>query len=157
MESPMRTRCLGLLVLLLTGALGVDARAQSVAVEPLAAPTGPPKPVVTGTAPVMPGADAPGGKGQAPSGQAGIGDGSCQGQQQPTQHQQTAGPGAQRQAELDALRRDQYGPPEGMWFSAGPLVWWLKQAPASGPLVTAGTTAGQGILGQADTRTLFGT
>ena len=85
-----------------------------------------------------------------------MGDGSGQGQQQ-VQQQQLVDPRAQQPADLDALRRDQYGPREGMWFGAGPLVWWIKKAPAPGPLVTTGTTTGQGILGQPDTQILFGT
>src|SRR5215470_2314160 len=107
MESAMRTGCLGLLVLSLTGALSVDARAQSGSPERLAPPVGPSKPVAGGTspvqsgtsplkggtgdlacpgacpswpggtAPIMPGADVPGGSGggQSSSGQSGQGEG----------------------------------------------------------------------------------
>jgi hypothetical protein len=99
--------------------------------------------------------------GQTPSGQQPTPDASPgQPQQQPQQQQQqAANPQAQREADLAALRRDHYGPREGMWFGAGPLMWWMKQAPAPGALAsigTAGPQGGQGIVGQNDTVVLFG-
>src|SRR5437764_797469 len=126
MESAMRIGCLGLLVLLMAGAWGADVYAQSAAPAP------------SGDGLVMPRAEDSGAATQTPSEQQGTADGSTgQAQQQP-QQQQANDPKVQREAELTALRREHYGPREGMWFGAGPLLWWIKQAPAPGPLISTG-------------------
>src|SRR5262249_36638668 len=152
MESAMRTGCLGLLVLLMTGAPGADVRAQdgragdtgpastspslisSERVEVLPAPTmRRPLPGPTSSYPTLPGNNwslmqpADGGSGQPPAGQQGTTDGSSAQTQQQPQQQQVNDAQAKRDADLAALRRDQYGPREGIWAGAGPMMWWLKQ------------------------------
>jgi hypothetical protein len=51
--------------------------------------------------------------------------------------------------------RDLCGPGQ-FWISAEYLLWWVKEAPVNGPLVTGGTPASQGILGMPGTTVLFG-
>ncbi|MBI1917835.1 MAG: BBP7 family outer membrane beta-barrel protein [Planctomycetes bacterium] len=161
----MRTGCLGLLVLFMTGALGADVRAQSAIGSRQSASGFRPAsvwPIADSRPPiadVMPQADAPrparaGAPGTGDSGSGSQAPSACEGTQQ---QQQQADPQAQREAELAALRRDHYGPREGMWFEAGPLLWWIKQAPAPGALVSTGSPPDQGILGAGDARPLFGT
>jgi hypothetical protein len=43
-----------------------------------------------------------------------------------------------------------------IWAGAEYLLWWVKQAPIDGPLVTSGTPASQGILNMPGTTVLFG-
>src|SRR5262249_20312370 len=154
-ESAMRTGCLGLLVLLTAGALGPDVRAQSAmsvpggskegtlsvrAAEHIAMPSVAPAP--PRGYPPWPGGDWPRmaqgdgtGTASTPSGQQGTADASA-GQMQQSQQPQPEDPRARQEADRAALRRDHYGPREGMWFGAGPLVWWMKNAPSQVPLVT---------------------
>src|SRR6266496_1081633 len=105
MESAMRTGCLGLLVLLMAGALPAAAGNPKPETRQASLPSDLP--------PVMPRAEESGAAAETPSGQQGTADGST-GQQQ--QQQQANDPRAQREAELAALRREHYGPREGIWF-----------------------------------------
>jgi hypothetical protein len=54
------------------------------------------------------------------------------------------------------LHDDHQGPPELVWFRASYLMYWLKQGPLNGPLVTTGPTDGTGSLNDPRTKVLFG-
>jgi hypothetical protein len=43
-----------------------------------------------------------------------------------------------------------------VYFSADYLLWWTRRFPVSAPLVTSGTVAGEGRIGQPGTAVLFG-
>jgi Putative beta barrel porin-7 (BBP7) len=162
----MRIGCVGLLILVATGAGA--ARAQNSLPAPLALegtpaqkaadlpgsssdPDGPiyyqmpgtqsPTPEA-GAQAQTPGANAPGAMNATAAG-AGTGTG-------------TADPEAIRRARQEKYGRNQPGPNERFWIGGGPLVWRIRKADAPGPLVTQGTAAGGGALGQPDTRVLFG-
>src|SRR5262249_40319172 len=134
MESAMRTGCLGLLVLLMAGTL--PARAGNPKEEnPKLQTRQAFLPSDLGLAssddsPAMPRADEAGGAAQPPVANApGSPEGTAAGSTGQAQQQQQQANDAQvkRDAELAALRREHYGPREGMWFGAGPLLWWIKQ------------------------------
>ncbi len=164
----MRTGCVGLLVLLMAEALPAGAgnpkeenpKLQTRQASPAGAGNpkeeNPKSETRTASSSFGFGISDLGVAAETPSGQQGSADGSTGQQQQQQQQQQANDPRAQREAELAALRREHYGPREGMWFGAGPLLWWIKQAPAPGPLVSTGGL-GQGVIGQNDTTVLFGT
>src|SRR5207248_8619164 len=92
--------------------------------------------------------------GTQPGPAPGGGDGQAQQPQQPAQQAQPqqpqqqapASPQAARDAQRAQLRRDHTGPYERFWFRGGPLLWWIKDAPAPGPLVTTSSVASGGIL-----------
>ena len=116
----MRTRCHALLVLSVLGAGAARAQDPSQAGAPF--PDGPLMQAATQ------GGEQPG----PPAGSDGqLAQPAQPGQQaQQTQQspQQTADAAAA--ARRDALRLDHSGPYERFWFRGGPLLWWIKDAPA---------------------------
>lgn len=59
-------------------------------------------------------------------------------------------------SEPSPLHDDHQGPPESLWFRGSYLLFWVKQGPFNGPLVTTGPATGTGSLNEPGTRALFG-
>ncbi|HYT91398.1 MAG TPA: BBP7 family outer membrane beta-barrel protein [Gemmataceae bacterium] len=74
-------------------------------------------------------------------------------QNQNTQNTQNQPTEEEKRAAL--LRLDHSGPCESVWFKGGFLLWWLRSAPPTGPLVTTGGP-NAGILNNPDTQILLG-
>ncbi len=148
----MRTGSLGLLALLLTGALSPPSRGEEgpvavtlpavVDMPPAAPPRGEPKP---GPKPEPIGPPTL----VAPAQPAAVPDHDPQ----PCPEDE---PQRRKNDDREMFRRDHEGPWERFWFSGGPLLWWIKDGPASPPLVTTSSINSQGALGQPDTVVLFG-
>jgi hypothetical protein len=117
-------------------------------------PSGSPGPA-PGTPGGSPGAADKGGDAEKPAA-PGTTEPKAPGQTGQTGQSQGAAQNGQKDPNAE-LKRDHYGPCARGWTRGGFLLWWLESAPAPGPLVTTGTPASGGLLGNPDTRILSGT
>ncbi len=136
----MRRPSIGLLLLLVTAS--ARSYGQVAPAEPRQLPS-----VAASAAP----AESP--SGQSPAKTAPCPAGSSA--NAPTGDSCTSG-GSASDAAQSPLYDDHQGPPELLWFRAGYLMYWTKQGPLSGPLVTTGPADGTGSLSDPRTKVLYG-
>lgn len=131
----MRFRMLGLLVAFVVGQSLAPAQSSPRGVpvsvgRPVAHPTSyQVEPIPTQPSPALPSAAAP-----MPGADQAMMDG------------QQEDPAVARRRQQDELKLNHYGPYERVWLGGGPMLLWMKDGPASGPLVSSG---GRTLFGNA--------